>query len=135
MKTIAFVCAALTLLAATASAGDLAVSKSTLNHMGLGGMQQMSDTDGMAVRGKAVFATVGGSSFASWLTVNGLQTSTNSFAAGAEWLGPVGASAQGQSLSFAGVIGINFAADPTGFLLTVQAAGGVSGGGASASAF
>ncbi|MEX0677273.1 MAG: hypothetical protein WD063_09370 [Pirellulales bacterium] len=134
MKTLAFVCAALMLLAATASAGELAVSKSTLNNMGLGGMQSMSDTDGLAVRGKAVFATVSGGSVASWLTVNGLQLSHNEYAAGAEWLGPVGASAQGQSFSFAGQVEVLFLADPTGFSLSVHAAGGFAGGGASASA-
>ena len=37
---------------ATASAGDLAVSPSTLDSMGLGNMQQLSDSDGLTVRGK-----------------------------------------------------------------------------------
>ena len=132
MKTLAFVCAAVMLLAATASAGDLAVSKSTLSHMGLGGMQTMSDRDGSTVRGQGVFANVGGLSMANW---PGPQSSLNGYEAGASWLGPVGASAGGSSLSFAGQVGIVFTADPTGFFLGVQAIGGVSGGSASAFAF
>lgn len=131
MKTFAIACAALMLLAATASAGDLAVSKSTLASMGLGGMQQISDTEGQAVRGKAVFAAVWGGSIA---TFPG-QFSTNNYAAGASWLGPVGASASGNSFSFAGQVGINFMVDPTGFSLGVQVLGGISGGFANASAF
>ena len=134
MKTLAFACAALMLLAATASAGDLAVSKSTLNSMGLGGMQQLSDTDGMAVRGQGVFAQVRGRSSASWRTRNGLQLSQNQFQAGAEWLGPVGASAAGGSLSFAGQVDVLFVADPTGFFLQVQVGVGFAGGGAFATA-
>ena len=39
-------------LAATAGAGEMAVSKSTLAEMGLGPMQPLSDSDGLAVRGK-----------------------------------------------------------------------------------
>jgi hypothetical protein len=116
------------LFAATASAGDLAVSKSTLGSMGLSSMQVMSDSDGLAVRGKGVFAGVWGGSAANF----GGQHSQNSYEAGASWLGPVGASAGGNSLSFAGEIEILFAADPTGFALQVHAAGGISGGSANA---
>ena len=54
MKTFAIACAAVLLFAATASAGDLAVSQSTLDTMGLGGMQQMSDEEGLDVRGKGL---------------------------------------------------------------------------------
>lgn len=54
MKNFAFACAALMLLAATASAAE-PVAKSTLSSMGLGSMQQMSDNDGLAVRGKPAF--------------------------------------------------------------------------------
>ena len=60
MKNFAFACAAVMLFAATAKAGDLAVSKSTLGSMGLGSMQQMSDNDGLAVRGKGTQASVWG---------------------------------------------------------------------------
>jgi hypothetical protein len=58
MKTIAIALAVLMLSAATASAGDLAVSESTLEGMGLAGMQQLSDEDGLAVRGKGFFDDV-----------------------------------------------------------------------------
>jgi len=41
---------------ATASAAEpSAISKASLGSMGLGGMQLMSDNDGLAVRGKGVF--------------------------------------------------------------------------------
>ena len=52
MKSFAIAFASVMLSAATASAGDLAVSASTLDSMGLGSMQQMSDSDGLTVRGK-----------------------------------------------------------------------------------
>lgn len=130
MKTLAIACATLMLLAATASAGELAVSKSTLGSMGLGAMRTMSDDDGMTVRGKATFATVWGGSVANW---PGQQSSGNNYAAGAGWLGAP-SSAVGGSVSFAGQIGVSFAADPTGFLLGVQAGFGISGGGAFAAA-
>ena len=132
MKSFAIACAVLMLFAATASAGDLAVSKSTLGSMGLASMQQLSDNDGLAVRGKGVFAGVWGGSQANWA---GGQHSSNNYEAGASWLGPVGATAGGSSLSFAGQVAILFAADPTGFALQVHAAGGISGGSASAFAF
>jgi hypothetical protein len=131
MKTLAFVCAAVMLLAATASAGDLAVSKSTLNRMGLGDMQTMSDRDGSTVRGQGVSAAVWGGSQANWF---GGQHAENHYAAGALWLGPVGASASGNSFSFAGKVEVLFAADPTGFALLVHAAAGFAGGSASATA-
>lgn len=55
MKTFAIACAAILFFAATASAADVAVSKSTLDTMGLSGMQQMSDQEGMEVRGQGLF--------------------------------------------------------------------------------
>lgn len=131
MKTFAIACAVLTLFAATASAAELAVSNSTLGSMGLGSMQPMSDTDGLAVRGKGVYAAVWGGSQAQF----GHSFSSNHYEAGASWLGPVGANAQGQSLSFAGKVRIHFAVDPTGFALNVAAIGAVAGGSASASAW
>jgi hypothetical protein len=129
MKTIAFVSAALMLLTATASAGDLAVSKSTLASMGLGSMQAMSDTDGMAVRGKATSAAVWGGSQVIWFGPTNFGQASNNYAAAASWLGQ-GSSAAGGSLSFAGNLGVNFQADPTGFLLQVQVGAGFAGGGA-----
>jgi hypothetical protein len=118
------------LFAATASAGDLAVSKSTLGSMGLASMQTMSDNDGLAVRGKGTFANVWGGSSATFLG----QHAENFYEAGATWHGaPSGA--LGSSLSFAAVIEVEFWADPTGFTLGVHAAGGIAGGNASAFAF
>ena len=131
MKSFAFACAALTLFAATASAGELAVSDSTLGNMGLGSMQPMSDTDGLAVRGKGVSAAVWGGSQAQF----GYSSSTNNYEAGASWVGPVGANANGNSLSFAADIQVLFAADPTGFALQVAVNGAIAGGSASASAW
>ena len=112
MRSFAIACAVLMLFAATASAGELAVSKSTLGSMGLSSMQLMSDNDGLAVRGKGTFAGVWGGSQANF----GGQHSANYYEAGAQWLGK-GSAAGGNSLSFAGEIQILFAADPTGFAL------------------
>lgn len=135
MKNLAIVCALLMLCAATASAGDLAVSKSTLANMGLGSMQLMSDTEGNAVRGKAVSAAVWGGSHVKWVGFPpAFGEADNNYSASASWLGPVGASASGGSLSFAGQIEVLFAADPTGFALQVHAAAVVAGGGAFATA-
>ena len=131
MRNFAIACAVLTLFAATASAGELAVSNSTLGSMGLGSMQPMSDTDGLAVRGKGVFAGVWGGSQAQF----GYSSSANNYEAGASWLGPVGAHANGDSLSFAADIQILFAADPTGFALQVGVAGSIAGGSANAHAW
>jgi hypothetical protein len=119
------------LLAATASAGELAVSKSTLGHMGLGGMQVMSDDDGTTVRGKGTFAAVWGGSAANW---PGQQSSNNNYAAGAKWNGTP-SSAVGGSLSFAGKVGVMFNVDGMGnATLDVKAGFGISGGGAFAAA-
>lgn len=145
MKNVAISGAMLMLLAATAAAGELAVSDSTLGNMGLGSMQLMSDHDGLAIRGKGTFANVAGTSKAvfgnsssgwgSWGTpTNGATaTSQNSYEAGAQWLGK-DSGAVGQSLSFAGQVEVLYGADPTGFALQVHAVGGIAGGGASASA-
>jgi hypothetical protein len=121
------------LFAATASAADLAVSKSTLGSMGLGGMQVLSDDDGLAVRGKGTFASVWGGSQAKF----GNQFSENYYEAGAQWLGK-GSSAGGKSLSFAGEVEILFQAEASTLgpyaaaTLQIHAIGGISGGGASA---
>jgi hypothetical protein len=95
MRTLAIACAAVSLLAASASARELAVSKSTLDRMGLGTMQKMSDDDGIAVRGKG--SGVWGGSTASW----GTQSSSNYYSAGSSWLGK-GSSAGGNTFSFSG---------------------------------
>lgn len=60
MRIFVIASAIVMLSAATAMAGDLAVTKSTLDTMGLAGMQQLSDEDGLAVRGKGVFDDVFG---------------------------------------------------------------------------
>jgi hypothetical protein len=133
MRSFAIACAILMLFAATASAGDLAVSKNTLGSMGLSGMQTMSDSDGLAVRGKGTFANVWGGSVADF---HG-QHSENFYEAGANWLG-YASSAGGNSLSFAAKIELFFAADSGpgpgmgGFVLEVHAAGGIAGGSANA---
>ena len=67
----------LTSFVAVASAAD--VSKSTLNGMGFGNMQQMSDSDGLAIRGKGTSASVWGESTANYRG----QTSTNGYSAAA----------------------------------------------------
>ncbi|REK15790.1 MAG: hypothetical protein DWQ37_08200 [Planctomycetota bacterium] len=55
MKRLALASAFLALTAAATSAAELAVTETTLQQMGLGTMQQMSDADGMTVRGKGPF--------------------------------------------------------------------------------
>jgi hypothetical protein len=52
MRNLLLACAVLTLLSAAASAGERSVSPSTLHQMGLSSMQTLSDSDGLAVRGK-----------------------------------------------------------------------------------
>lgn len=47
------------LLSGSAWAEDGAISSTTLNEMGLGGMQVMSDADAMAVRGRGYVSTFG----------------------------------------------------------------------------
>lgn len=98
MKTLAIACAFVLLFTVKGTAGEMPVSTSTLSSMGLGSMQQMSDDDGIAVRGKAVSAGVWGTSSATW----GGQSSSNSYFAGSSWLGNQGSSATGNSFSFGG---------------------------------
>lgn len=54
MRILAIAGAVLMLFVAGASAGDLQVASSTLENMGLGGMQPLSDADGQAVRGQGL---------------------------------------------------------------------------------
>jgi hypothetical protein len=130
MKNVAIACATLMFLAATASGGELAVSKSTLSSMGLGGMQSLSDSEGTAVRGKGTFANVWGGSSASFFG----QHSNNNYSAGASWIGKNSA-AVGGSLSFAGKTQITFVQDPTGSALSVWVGAGFAGGIAGAAAW
>jgi hypothetical protein len=101
MKTLVTACAAALIfsgiLTSAASANDLAVSKSTLDSMGLRAMQEMSPADGLAVRGQGTGAGVWGGSVATW----GGQTSSNFYSAGSSWLGQP-SSAGGSSFSFGG---------------------------------
>ncbi|REK19285.1 MAG: hypothetical protein DWQ37_01450 [Planctomycetota bacterium] len=103
MKTFTMAFAALAMLGATATAGELDVKNTTLHEMGLGSMQQLSDDDAQAVRGKGTFAGVWGTSTANWF---GGQTSTNSYSAGSNWLGKPSGSFGG-SLSFSGWSGFS----------------------------
>jgi hypothetical protein len=132
MKTFALGCAALMMLAATASASDLAVSKSTLGSMGLGSMRTVSDTEGATIRGKFTFATVWGGSSANWFG----QSSNNNYASGAAHLGVTPASAGGNSLSGAGVVGFFLVGGGGGggggVAFGLGAIGGISGGFANA---
>lgn len=63
MKTSLLTCAAaVALMALPAWAGDGKVPKSVLSSLGLSGMQEMSDTDGMQVRGMSADAFAFGAS-------------------------------------------------------------------------
>lgn len=129
MKNVMIPCAVAALLCgfvSLASAGE-PVAKSTLGSMGLGGMQEMSDEAGMAVRGKGTFAGVWGHSTANFQN----QSSNNNYEAGASWAHKP-SFAQGSSLSFAGKFQANYAADPTGSALSASFVGGFAGGGARA---
>ena len=82
MKNFCIVCAATVLaatLVASASAGEHAVSKSTLNSMGFSSVQVMSDVDGLAVRGKGTYASVWGSGSAIFGNGNGGNASANGY--------------------------------------------------------
>jgi hypothetical protein len=104
MKNVAIICAAMVIfagIAATASAGERAVPKSTLASMGFASAHQMSDTDGLAVRGKGTSASVMGTSTANYSGRSGDATSTNAYMASADHHSSA-SSANGSSLSFAG---------------------------------
>jgi hypothetical protein len=96
-KILMLACALLLCSVVSASASQPHVPRETLRAMGIGAMQTLSDEAGLAVRGKGTFASVSGTSRASW----GGQSSTNSYSAGASWLGK-GSNAAGSSLSYAG---------------------------------
>ncbi len=113
MKKFAILCAATIVvasLAVTVKAGE--ISQSTLGSMGLGSMHQMSDNDGLAIRGKGAIAYVYGQSTAS---VPG-ASSTNGYSAISSHR--YGAFAIGANISAALII------SPYGSALTV--AGGAS---------
>jgi len=135
MKSFAFACAVM-LFAATASAAE-PVSKSTLAAMGLGGMQQMSDSEGTAVRGKGYLGGFGGTNARVWGSSSASyygQASNNNYQAGASWLGKP-SNATGNSFSYAGKGQVSFGIDPTGWALQGSIKGGYAGGSASAHAW
>jgi hypothetical protein len=106
MQNVAIVCAALVIfagIAATASAAERAVSvpKSTLASMGFASAHQLSDADGLAVRGKGTSAGVVGTSYANFVGRHGDATSTNADIALADHHRSA-SSVSGSSLSFAG---------------------------------
>jgi hypothetical protein len=106
MKNVTTICAALVIfvgIAVTASAGERAVfvSKSTLASMGFASAHQLSDTDGLAVRGKGTSAGVVGTSYANFDGRHGGATSTNADIALADHYRS-DSSVNGSSLSFAG---------------------------------
>ena len=95
-KIFVLACALLLACVELGTASEPAVPRETLRAMGIE-MQPLSDEAGLAVRGKGTFAGVSGTRHAQW----GGQSSTNSYLAGASWLGK-DSSATGSSLSFAG---------------------------------
>ena len=114
--------------AGQASAAE--IGSSALGSMGLGGMKTLSDAEGNMVRGKGTSASVWGGSTASFRG----QTSANNYAASAGWAHKP-ARATGNSLSFAGTVNGNYAADPTGHSLSLSFCAGFAGGSASAKAW
>ena len=126
MKKFTIACAALVVFAsmvASASAADRAVSKATLTSMGLGSMQQLSDNDGLAIRGKGTSASVWGEGTARI----GNQTSTNGYqASSSRHHGP--SSAGGQNISYAAKL--RFTVTDSSY--TVSGKVGIAGGSSSA---
>ena len=125
MKTFVLTCTGLLLLAGPAMAAEWPVSDSTLGGMGLRGMQRMSDSDGLAIRGRGVHAGVWGGSITTWGSPGTTATSSNFYQAGSRWHGNNSTAASGQSLSFAGQIGAQL---PGGNLGSLSANAGLSGG-------
>lgn len=122
-------CALVFACGSLAAAGE-PIANSTLSQMGLGSMETLSDTDGMEIRGKGTFAGVWGHSLA---TFQG-SASQNNYEAGAQWAGQ-SSFAQGESMSFAGVVEAIYAQDPSGSALNVQILGAIAGGSAWAEAY
>jgi hypothetical protein len=128
MKKYAIACAALVVVASmavSAKAAD-AVSKSTLSSMGFSSMQVISDTDGLAIRGKGTSASVWGESTANWRG----QTSTNGYQAASSHRKGSSAAA-GANLSVAGTVKVKYNSNG----LSVKANLGVAGGFSAAKAW
>jgi hypothetical protein len=85
MKNLCIICAALALVAGfavSASAADLnSVPTATLTSMGFGGVELLSDNDGLAVRGKGTSASVWGVSGAIYHDRNGGAAAANGYQA------------------------------------------------------
>lgn len=114
MKNLGITCGAVALFvvfAGSVSAREL--SKSTLGNMGLGGMSQLSDNDGLVIRGKGTSASVWGQSTAH---VNGASSSN----------GYVASSSHYHGSSLAAGANISAAASYSHHGLNIAAAGGAS---------
>lgn len=109
MKSFAIASVVVLLSAASALAGDRAVSKSTLEGMGLGSMQQLSDQDGMAVRGKGAFdlSAFGLGAFSPRTSAFGGSSLSNHFSAGDLWFGGAPSGGNNPSGGFGG-LGLSF---------------------------
>jgi hypothetical protein len=115
MKTLLSIASVLVLSAAPALAGDGQVSHKSLAKMGLSGMQTMTDSQGMKIRGTSIAVAAGGS-IAFIGTKGGGAASVNTyFAAGSH-------SASGDNLSGAAALTVS----PHSATLTIVAAGGFS---------
>lgn len=109
MKNAMIVFAAVALvvgLTASVSAGEPAgaVPATTLSSMGFGGVEIMSDADGLAIRGKGTYAYVWGNSSASYHGRNGQAWAYNEYGAGVSHRHG-SSTAVGGSFSFAGNYG------------------------------
>lgn len=100
MKKFAIMCVVTAVVACVSSVKAGEVSKSTLGSLGLGSMQQLSDNDGLTVRGKGTSASVWGQSTANF---HGGNTSTNGYEAAASHRHG-SSTAAGANLSAAGVV-------------------------------
>jgi hypothetical protein len=119
MKTLLSIASVLVLSAAPALAGDGQVSHKSLAKMGLSGMQTMSDTQGMKIRGTSV-AVVAGISYAHISGEGGSAGSVNGyFAAGHH-------SASGANLSVAATGDVSVRGDDVHVSVDFVAAGGFS---------
>jgi hypothetical protein len=119
MKKFAISCVAAMLVAGmvgSASAAD-SVPTSTLASMGFGSAHQMSDNDGLTVRGMGTSASVWGTSTAT----KGDNTSTNGYAAAASHHHG-SSTANGKNLSFAGSV----SGSPNSIHFHINVAGGSS---------
>jgi hypothetical protein len=103
MKNVLSFCAALVVVAgfvASASAAD-SIPASTLSSMGLGGVHQMSDNAGLAIRGKGHFGSTSANVWGSSTADGKSSTSSNGYEAGASH-SRSDSSASGNNLSYAG---------------------------------